>query len=292
MSLKRSYLFILILLFYGCAIERPITKAPVREKVPPPESPPLQIEDPFQGFAEKYRLKAHEFERSGELPKALFFWKVVSCFAKDDQEARRRMDEIETTIRIESERHFQKGLEAFHKNLTEMAMKEFLMTLAYDPEHRQALDFLKDRLNDQDYILYKTKTGDTLRRISQDVYHDADKEFLISYFNRLDSHDSLKTGITLRLPILPPIWRAKKNRLEEFSPTSLNPSPTPKKMDPMVQEQADIHYAKGVKYFLSEELEKAIEEWEEAIRINPNHPQAKRDLQRARRMLHHLRKAP
>ncbi|MGQ9648316.1 MAG: hypothetical protein ACUVWO_17460 [Thermodesulfobacteriota bacterium] len=39
-------------------------------------------------------------------------------------------------------------------------------------------------------------------------------------------------------------------------------------------------------------LEEAIEEWKEAIRINPNHQNAKRDLQRARRLLNHLKKAP
>lgn len=208
--LKWQYFIPLILLFSGCAVERPMIRAPVAEKVPSPEPPPLQIEDPFQGFAEKYRLKAREFERSGELPKALLFWKVVSCFAKNDQEARNRIDEIEVTIRIESERHFQKGLEAFHRNFIQMARKEFLITLAYNPEHRDALHYLRHQLNDQDDLIYETKKGDTLRSISQEVYHDADKEFVIAYFNHLDNQDSLRPGITLRLPILSPIGRARR----------------------------------------------------------------------------------
>jgi tetratricopeptide (TPR) repeat protein len=84
---------------------------------------------------------------------------------------------------------------------------------------------------------------------------------------------------------------AKKVPSEEILHKTPVPS-KPLKLDASLQEQADVHYAKGIKYFLSEELEKAIEQWEETLRINPNHPNAKRDLQRARNLLKNLRKLP
>lgn len=51
-----------------------------------------------------------------------------------------------------------------------------------------------------------------------------------------------------------------------------------------LQEEAEAHYRKGVSYFLSDELDKAIEEWSETIRLIPNHLKALKDLQNARRL--------
>jgi len=51
-----------------------------------------------------------------------------------------------------------------------------------------------------------------------------------------------------------------------------------------LQQEADAHYRKGISYFLSEELAKAIAEWEEVLRLVPDHLKARKDLQNARRM--------
>ena len=37
----------------------------------------------------------------------------------------------------------------------------------------------------------------------------------------------------------------------------------------------------GVPYFLNEDLDGAIREWKKALEINPNHPQARKDLENA-----------
>ncbi|MCP4342493.1 MAG: tetratricopeptide repeat protein [Desulfobulbaceae bacterium] len=51
-----------------------------------------------------------------------------------------------------------------------------------------------------------------------------------------------------------------------------------------LQQEADAHYRKGISYFLSENLDKAIEEWVEVLRLRPNHLKAQKDLQNARKM--------
>jgi len=51
-----------------------------------------------------------------------------------------------------------------------------------------------------------------------------------------------------------------------------------------LQQEADAHYRKGISYFLSENLDKAIEEWEEVLRLRPNHLKAQKDLKNARKM--------
>jgi tetratricopeptide (TPR) repeat protein len=51
-----------------------------------------------------------------------------------------------------------------------------------------------------------------------------------------------------------------------------------------LQQEADAHYRKGISYFLSEDLDKAIAEWEEVLRLRPGDLKAQKDLQNARRI--------
>jgi len=293
--LKPHFLCIVILLSFGCAVQRSVDKTSLGEKYPPP-APSFRQEtalekDPFQGFPEKYYLEAIKLERSGEFPKTLFYWRVVQSFTSNDQEASEKALLWETRILREAENHFLKGLEHFKQNSVQEARKEFLIALAYNPEHNQALDYLKHKLNEPVWTMYEVKKGDTMRKISQEIYKDPEKEFLIAYFNNLDSRNPLRPGMALKIPILAPAGMPKKVPPEEMPPKTPVPS-KPLKLDAALQEQSDVHYARGMKYFLSEELAKAIEQWEETLRIYPNHPNAKRDLQRARNLLKNLRKLP
>ena len=169
--------------------------------LPLPEERAIE-KDPFEAFPEKYRLKALEFERKEELRRALLAWQVVRSFRPDDQESAGKIKTLEARIRSEAEKHFLKGLEHYQKKSLPAARQEFLIALAYNPDHPQALEYLKYKLNDTDLIFYETKEGDTLRKIAGAIYHDPDKDFLVAYFNDLPSSDKLKSGLTLRLPIL------------------------------------------------------------------------------------------
>lgn len=48
-------------------------------------------------------------------------------------------------------------------------------------------------------------------------------------------------------------------------------------------------YLAGVKYFLGEELQKAVEQWELTLQVNPFHAKARSDLERARKLLDAVR---
>jgi tetratricopeptide (TPR) repeat protein len=284
---------ILLLTLCGCAAERPVIRRPSPEEtpiatVPSPEGPPAE-KSPFQGLVERCRLRARSLEATGELPKALFFWKVVRSLSPNEKEAAERAETIETKVRVESERHFARGLELFQQNSFQAARRSFLTVLAYDPGHEQALHYLRNRLNDSDAILYVTRKGDTLKGISQEVYQDPEKDFLIAYFGGLEGKDPIRAGTTLRLPLLTPLWISKPSS-PEATPMRAKPLPPSRKADVLSQDQAEIHYAKGIKYYLDQDLERAIGEWEETLRLNPDHLNARRDLQKARRMLETLKK--
>ena len=284
----------MILLLFGCAAQPPVRKPPVTE--PPPEvsqviPEPVVERDPFQALPEKIRLKALELEKNGEFSKALFYWKVVLRLKPHERAASEKIKALETHIRREADRHFSKGLESFQKKSIQEARREFLLCLAYEPDHVQALDYLKHRLYEPDSLAYETREGDTLKKISQEIYQDPEKDFLIAYFNNLENRDSLKPGLTLKLPVITSIGAAKKSYSDErvYKPNSL-----PKLQKPEVQskEQAEAHYEKGIRHFLAEELDQAVMEWEETLRLNPEHSKAKRDLEKARRLLKNLKRLP
>jgi tetratricopeptide (TPR) repeat protein len=188
---KPHYLGLILLLLIGCAGQ------PISRKEPAPVSA-------FQIFPQKYRQRALEYERSQELPKALFSWKVVHSFLPDDREALERIAALEKWMRKEAEEHFLKGLDSFHKKSIHEAQKEFLIALTYNPDHTAALDYLKHRLRGSDYILYEIKEGDTLKKIAKKIYNDPEKDFLIGYFNDLGNGVRVKPGKTLELPVLDP----------------------------------------------------------------------------------------
>ena len=52
--------------------------------------------------------------------------------------------------------------------------------------------------------------------------------------------------------------------------------------------QAEVHYRRGVQYFLQEKLEKAIKEWEAVMKLKPEHKKARREIEKAKSVLEGL----
>ena len=347
--------------FFGCAILPSVRKEPAGEKVPPevlrvPKEPVME-KDPFEKFPEKYRIKAIESERRGELGKALFSWQIVRRFKSGDMESAERIETLETRIRLEADKQFLQGLEHLKKNSIQEARREFLVALTYNRDHEQALDYLRYKLTDPDSMQYKTKDGDTLKRIAKEIYHDPEKDFLIAYFNDLNSNDRLKPGTALKLPNIESALAAKPaypeemlnkakaslnvrrydraayfaERVLEYAPTNSEANElknasyyelgtgllqkkeyreslrafkkvniTYKNVRETIsdiekrlrdqQAQAENLYLKGVKHFVAQELDAAVKEWESTLQLDPEHPKAKKDLEKARRMRENLKK--
>ena len=54
--------------------------------------------------------------------------------------------------------------------------------------------------------------------------------------------------------------------------------------------RAAEHYMSGVNYYMNQDLDKAIKEWEITLTLDPNHPNAKKDIENARGFLEKLNK--
>jgi len=61
------------------------------------------------------------------------------------------------------------------------------------------------------------------------------------------------------------------------------------RVESRLQKEAESHYAAGAKRFLAEDLEGAVKEWEITLKLDPAHPKARKDLERARRMLEQVK---
>jgi tetratricopeptide (TPR) repeat protein len=57
----------------------------------------------------------------------------------------------------------------------------------------------------------------------------------------------------------------------------------------MSRKQAEVHYLRGVKHFLNEELTDAIKEWEMTLAIDPDYKKAKESIKKTRDLLEKLK---
>jgi len=383
-----------------------------------------------------YQEKATTYEKKDELQTALFYFKIAGALSPDDQEISDKISDLESTVVHKSLEHLQEGVKFYKNKQFKVARYHFLTTLRYDPDNKEALDYLQNRLIPKEYIPYRVSENDTLTSISEKFYKNPGKAFLIVYFNDLKPNTDLLPGTLLKLPILASkfirptlnipkeLLKAesllKKGQYEAVASTTerilqndpTNPTAvdlknsayyqmglqlsrekkygesinmfkkiTPesevvnksiqdiiekellaaenllkekkytaaitvsenilsydksnqtakdilntamcqngksllirkkyaealnvlKSADPgyecvgktlfsvkkVMKKQAEIHYLQGVKYFLNEELQSAIKEWETTLILDPEHKKAKKDIENARSLLEKLKK--
>jgi tetratricopeptide (TPR) repeat protein len=163
------------------------------------EEKPKNTETLLSSF---YQRKSLEYEQKNELKMALYYMQIAGSLNSDNEIIAKKIAVLKSSIDDKARRHFKKGVVYYNKNKLKNARKQFLITLRYNPDHKGALDYLKNRLIPKEHIIYKTKKGDTLKSISRKFYNDNKKDFLIVYFNNINNNINPTPGTTLKLPIL------------------------------------------------------------------------------------------
>jgi tetratricopeptide (TPR) repeat protein len=163
---------------------------------------PSLTDDHLKTFAEKYRSKALEHENQGDLPKALFSWKIVSRFTPQDLQASKAVRRLQQRMENEANNHYQKGVQFYRSGSRHSSRREFLMALACNPEHKEALNYLKNRFQKSENIIYVTKEGDTPKSIANTIYGDSRFEYLIAYFSGANILEAVRPGLSLNLPVI------------------------------------------------------------------------------------------
>jgi tetratricopeptide (TPR) repeat protein len=179
----------------GCATLRGISEKPAS----PPSSTVLQ-KDSIS--AQPYRLKALEHEERGDYPRALKNWRIVKSLAPGGVQAEEKIIQLKNQIPAAAERHFKKGLAFLQSHSHASARKEFLLCLYLNPDHAQALLYLKQRMAGEVSVTYEVKKGDTIKEVASQIYGDPQKDFLIAYFNGLKIDSPIEPPMILKVPFL------------------------------------------------------------------------------------------
>ncbi len=197
------FLMIIILSIFSIWTGPPDSFGAVGHKVPEKTSEKTQKNKSV--FHSSYYLqKANTYKHNDELQLALFYLKIANALSLDDMEIVGKISHLKLTINKKSNNFFNKGKKFYNQKKFEEARKQFLTALRYNPDHKDALYYLKNKLIPKEYINYTFKKNDSLKIISNKFYKDPDLVFLISYFNHLKSDADPEPGETLKIPILEP----------------------------------------------------------------------------------------
>ncbi|MBW2180747.1 MAG: hypothetical protein JRG81_10330 [Deltaproteobacteria bacterium] len=153
-------------------------------------------------LSSSYLEKALEYEKNDKLQTALFYMQIAGTLNPDSTIIPGKITSLKSTIDHKAKEHFTEGVTFYKKQRFKDAQGQFLTTLRYAPGHKEALDYLKNRLHPKEHLNYKVKEKDTLKGISKKFYEDPSKDFLIAYFNNLETGKEPVPGTFLELPIL------------------------------------------------------------------------------------------
>lgn len=160
------------------------------------------IEGPRGLLIEKYQKRAVEYEKAGELQRALACWRVVSSFDSQNLKATEKVLILKEFGREKAKKHFKQGMAYYNRKSFKAAQREFLIVLFYDPEHKKALHYLKNEITAKASDVYEVQAGDTLASIAKNKYNDPSKAFLIAYFNDLAADKKPVPGSLLEIPVV------------------------------------------------------------------------------------------
>ncbi|MEW5909079.1 MAG: hypothetical protein AB1659_04695 [Thermodesulfobacteriota bacterium] len=338
------------------------------------------------------RGTALDQERQGKLRIALHLWESLAYYTPDDPESRQKLLELKGKIREKVDFHLTRGRTYYFHSSVRDARREFLRVLFYDPDNLEALDYVKNRLHGEDYLVHEVKTGESFQTLSDLYYQDPQKEFVIAAYNDMKPEESLESGKKVKIPVIvvsapDPLAASAPGSGKNAKPGALpkkDPSAKPleepqeltamitdydkgiktgrslseakqlmdkkrypeaisvaeeileqddensrakqiinesnyrmgkgfaegknywdaikyfSRVDPEYQDVgrlktdvelklAEIHYNEGIKYFVNEKLEKAIEEWKMTLALNPGHQKARSDMENAAGILKKLK---
>ena len=303
-------------------------------------------------LSDRMVLRAREYEKDGEIYEALLCWQILGILNPADRDYTDRYHRLRLKSQQLANRHFESGVLLFKKRAYQSARQEFIRALRYNPDHAEALEYLKNKMTFEIIQHYQIQPEDSLAGIAKTFYQDPNKYYLIAVYNNLDLKQKLSAGNYLKLPVLEPgltkptvditgeLARARKlflnqdyqealrrtNRILKLDPSNggaeelknaalyqiaerfrkqdnyVESLKTLKKLDPqtkgvrkdiaevkkLLEKQAEENYRLGVNYFVNERFNQAIESWQLTLIQNPQHPKARQDIEKARRLLNKL----
>ncbi len=169
------------------------------------------------GLPAHYESLAVTYENRGDLKSALYYRRILQDVSPEDDQAKAQVSRLEAMIAHRVAGHLKNAAAYYEKNAYEAARTELMTALKYDPDSKEALEFLKSKAPRQGLLRYKVVKGDSFQSIAQKVYGDPEKDSLVAFFMGQKMTEFPQPGIHVKLPNLSR-WPAK-------DPTTPQPPP-------------------------------------------------------------------
>ncbi|MDY7001678.1 MAG: LysM peptidoglycan-binding domain-containing protein, partial [Thermodesulfobacteriota bacterium] len=130
--------------------------------------------------------------------------KIAATISPRDREIISKAKELKSALQGLAEERFKAGVSYLKNNKPKEARGKFLTALRFDPGHKGALDYLKNKLSGEKYTTYEVKKGDTLKTVAKAIYKNPGAHLLIARVNGMGTNDKLNPGTNLKLPVVQP----------------------------------------------------------------------------------------
>ena len=273
----------------------------------------------------RYQEEAQRFERDGRLRESLERWKIILAIDPQHPGANQKRTELEAKIQEQARLHVAAGKELLQRKEKQGAQRELLAALRLDPVNRETLELLyqsEQQLGEQTAYARPLRKGgveaksgdvklspaeeyeeeDTGEEVSfaeaAEIFRRGDYLAAIEAFNRvLAQQPGLREAIEYQklayynqglaymkgesyVEALRMFERVRKIQ-PDFKRVS-------HEMQSAREKLADQHYLAGIRQYKEKKLKEAIEEWDQALALNPKLENARRSKERARGLLKSL----
>jgi tetratricopeptide (TPR) repeat protein len=284
--------------------------------------PLLAPEAAFQEAIRTNQAEALRLEQAGRLREAIDRWKIVLTIDAHHVTASQRIEQLSTTVREQSQRHVALGKEALQRRDRQAAQRDYLAALRLDPQNLDALQGLyttDEQLGDHSAFakprMHRTRADASPPvTVSSEEEEETGEEMslaeAIELFRRKEYRAAIDafSRVLAREPNLREALEYQKlayynggvEYLEKAEYTeALTMFDRLKKLQPDFkrlsyywrqarEKLAEQHYLAGIHHFKEQQLKEAIQEWDQALALNPNLENAKRSRERANHLLKNL----
>lgn len=222
----------------------------------------------FAELAARFTDRALAQVRAGDLRRAIDSWRVVAALRPDAAEPRRQIEELTARLAAEAERREGDA----GKRVTPAAVAE----PALSPEEAEgqlaeagellAAGVFEAAAATAERLVDIATVGSRARRLAGDAWFAAGEAAL--------RHDRLPDAL------------AAFRKAEPVRPDAAARAASAERL---ARERAEEQYNEGVRHFVEQNLDAAIRSWERALALNPAHPNAARDIAKARELQQKLR---
>lgn len=141
-----------------------------------------------------------------------------------------------------------------------------------------------DKQIEQAKSLFESKKYDKVIEVTKQIL---DKDYLNSEAGNMANASYYESGIELSNQKK---YKEALEMLNKADPSYPGVAEAIANIRVLAKKEADFHYKEGVKYFVKDQLEKAIQEWETTLMFDPDHQNASRDIENAKKLLEKLKK--